>query len=77
MEVLGAEGAERAKTAVRLDTKTEAGRAYEAWWALRTQFHRFPDRRKQAEAALAALAAEHVTRDLYRARRDWFKTRDP
>jgi hypothetical protein len=53
----------------------EHGRAYEAWWHVRTQFRADKVARKKADEALAALAESMSGRDLLRARRDYFKSR--
>ncbi len=54
---------------------SDHGRAYEAWWRLRTQFAGDKTARKKADAALATIAASLPGRDLMRARRDYFKRR--
>ncbi len=54
---------------------SEHGRAYEAWWRLRTQFRVEKAVRKKADAAIATLAEALSGRDLLRARRDYFRSR--
>ena len=50
----------------------EPGRAYEAWWRVMTQFHRFPEIAKAAREQLAT-EREISNRDLMLARREFFR----
>jgi HEAT repeat protein/predicted esterase len=58
--------------AAAIDAVAEPGRAYEAWWHIATQFHRFPESAATARAAIAAIDRRVDARDLYQARREWF-----
>jgi predicted esterase len=58
-----------------VDAVTEPGRAYEAWWKLRTQFHRFGSLAGPAQKELENIEKRISGRELYRARRDWFRRR--
>ena len=53
----------------------ESGRAYEAWWQLRTQFHHFPAIASRAEKKLKAIEQSMTGVELYRARGNWFENR--
>ena len=53
----------------------ESGRAYEAWWRLRTQFHHFPGIGARAEKRLKAIERSMTSAELYRARGNWFENR--
>ncbi|MBK8975572.1 MAG: hypothetical protein IPM29_06575 [Planctomycetes bacterium] len=57
------------------DPEREPGRTYEAWWLLRTQFHRFPELARRAQRALDDLERSVSGGDLLRARRAWFESR--
>lgn len=63
------------KQAEAIDVKKGPGQAYEAWWRLQTQFHRLKPIADQAQRRIDTLEAKHPARDLYRARRDWFRHR--
>jgi M6 family metalloprotease-like protein len=61
--------------AAAIDVKTEPGKAFEAWWRIRTQFYRFDELTNRAAAELEQLSKAISARDLYRHRRDWFQLR--
>ena len=75
-----AEIGKRAKVLLKevesIDAQRDPGRAYEAWWRLRTQFHRFKPIADRAQRQLDTLEAKTSPRDLHRARRDWFRRRE-
>ena len=58
-----------------LSWQQRPGHAYEAWWRLMTQFHRFDAIAAAARAELAA-GRSISNRDLLRARRDYFRSGD-
>ncbi|MDP7741055.1 MAG: HEAT repeat domain-containing protein [Lentisphaeria bacterium] len=53
----------------------ESGRAYEAWWRLRTQFHHFPGIAGRAGKRLEAIERSMTNAELYRVRGNWFENR--
>jgi|GEM_PF-851491 len=53
----------------------ESGRAYEAWWQLRTQFLHFPALAGRAEKKLKSIEQSMTGVELYRARGNWFENR--
>ena len=69
------QGKKLLERAEAIDSEEEPGRAYEAWWRIRTQFHRLEPIADEARRRLDALEAKHAARDLYRARRGWFRRR--
>ncbi|MHC4853632.1 MAG: M14 family zinc carboxypeptidase, partial [Planctomycetota bacterium] len=69
-----AEGQKQLAAAAEIAFVDEPGRAYEAWWHLRTQFHRFPKIAEQAQAELDK-KREISNRNLMRGRRDYFRNR--
>jgi hypothetical protein len=72
-----AKGRRLVADAEAVDVSKETGRAYEARWRIETQFHRFPETAARARDARTALTARIPARDLYRARADWFRKRQP
>lgn len=69
---LAKRGAALAAAARQLDFKSDPGRAYETWWKVYTQFYRFEELHAEAGKALRGHGIK--TRDLYRARRDYFRS---
>ncbi|MHC4600743.1 MAG: hypothetical protein ACYS47_17250, partial [Planctomycetota bacterium] len=61
----------------KLPTLWKIGEAYERWWRLRTQFHRFPHIAKEAQDALDDFSRRFGRhgRILYTARKAWFRHR--
>ncbi|MHC4954654.1 MAG: M6 family metalloprotease domain-containing protein [Planctomycetota bacterium] len=62
--------------AAAVNAALEPGRAYEAWWRVRTQFHHVPEVASAAQKRLDELMDTIGNRELLRARRLWFRTRD-
>ncbi|MHC5010995.1 MAG: M14 family zinc carboxypeptidase, partial [Planctomycetota bacterium] len=75
LDELTALAKERLDTAFAVDAEAEPGRAYEALWAVWTQFHAFSDEADAAREALDAIEGRVPGRDLYRARRAFFESR--
>ncbi len=72
---LRAKGELLAEEAARIDSKQNPGRAFEAWWKVRTQFHRFAPLARRAQDELDRIKKSVSGRELLRARGAWFKTR--
>lgn len=70
-----AKGEALTREAAKIDRGKQPGRAYEAWWRIRTQFHRFEPLATRAQKELDAIKDSMSGRDLLRARGAWFKTR--
>jgi len=75
LDRIEATGKELLRSAAAIDAEREPGRAYEAWWRLETQFHRFSAIAKRARAERTKIASAVPRRDLYRARYEWFRSR--
>ena len=68
-------GADLVAAAKAVSVKKEPGRAYEAWWRVMTQLHQFPQLAAEGRTGMAAIEKTMPRRELYRARRDWFRRR--
>ncbi len=70
-----ARGKDLLKAAEQIDAAAMPGRAFEAWWHIRTQFHRFQPLAERAQAELDQLQQKIDARELYRSRREWLERR--
>lgn len=75
LETIEKRGRAALREAASIDAAVEPGRAYEAWWKLRTNYFACPPLADRAEREMAALEKKVGRRELYRVRRAWFRKR--
>jgi acetyl esterase/lipase len=76
VEPIAATGWDYAR-ARKLPSLWKVGQAYECWWNIRTQFHRYPELAEEAQRGLDAFGKRFGRhgRILYAARKAWFRFR--